>query len=95
MAKIPSRKFSTVKNKIPSTKFPTAKRKISSEQFPNQTAKRPLRKSAKAKKAKDQNQHVETPLDHPSDAQARLEVVATLKLRTDALKQRVKTKTAR
>lgn len=95
MAKIPSRKFSTAKKKIASTKFSTVKRKLPSGQFANSTAKIPSRKFAKANKAKNQNQDVDAPLDHPSDEQARQEVVATLKLRTVALKKRAKTKTAR
>ena len=96
MTKIPSRKFSTAKRKIASTKFSTAKRKLPSGQFSDQTAaKMPSRKFAKAKKAKNQNQDVDAPLDHPSDEQERQEVVATLKLRTVALKKKAKTKIAR
>lgn len=90
MAKIPSKKLSTAKRKIPSSKFPTAKRKISSGHFAKQTAKIPSRKFAKAKEANEP-----APLGHPSDEQARQEVVATLKLRTNALKLPVKNKTAR
>ena len=95
MTKIPSRKFSTAKKKIPSSKFPTTKRKLPSGQFADQTAKIPSRKFAKANDATSQNQDVNAPLDHPADEDARQEVVATLKLRTDALKKRAKTKTAR
>ena len=78
MAKIPSRKFSTAKRKIASTKFSTAKRKLASGHF------------AKAKVATNQIQELDAPLGHPADEQARQEVVATLKKRTDALKKRVK-----
>ena len=96
MAKIPSRKFSTAKQKIPSTKFPTAKRKISSGQFANSTtAKISSRQFAKAKKATGKVINEPAPLDHPSDEQERQEVVATLKLRTVALKKKAKTKIAR
>ncbi|GDY06667.1 hypothetical protein LBMAG52_01530 [Planctomycetia bacterium] len=95
MTKIPSKKFSTAKRKIASTKFSTVKRKLPSSQFSNQTAKIPSRKFAKAKKATSQNQDVDAPLDHPADEQARQDVVATLKLRTVALKKKAKTKTAR
>ena len=96
MSKIPSRKFSTAKKKIPSTKFPTAKRKISSGQFANSTtAKIPSRQFAKAKKATGKVVDEPAPLGHPADEQDRQEVVATLKLRTVALKKRAKTKTVR
>ena len=50
MAKIPSRKFSTAKKKITS-KFSTAKKKLSSGKLAGQSAKNPLRRMAKAKKA--------------------------------------------
>ena len=96
MAKIPSRKFSTAKRKIASTKFSTVKRKLPSGQFANSTtAKIPSRKFAKAKKAIGKVVDEPAPLGHPVDEQARQEVVATLKLRTVALKKRAKTKTAR
>ena len=90
MAKIPSRKFSTAKRKIASTKFSTAKRKLASGHFAKQTAKLPSRKFAKAKVATNQIQELDAPLGHPADEQARQEVVATLKKRTDVLKKRVK-----
>ena len=96
MTKIPSRKFSTAKRKIPSTKFSTVKRKLPSGQFANTTtAKIPSRKFAKAKKTTSKVVNEPAPLGHPSDEQSRQEVVATLKLQTDALKKRAKTKTAR
>ena len=96
MTKIPSRKFSTAKRKIASSKFPTTKRKISSRPFADQTAaKIPSRKFAKAKGAIGKVVDEPAPLGHPSDEHARQEVVATLKLRTDALKKPAKTKTAR
>lgn len=91
MTKIPSRKFSTAKRKIPSTKFSTVKRKLPSSQFANQTAaKIPSRKFAKAKVATAKVINEPAPLGHPTDEQSRQEAVATLKLRTDALKKRMK-----
>ena len=96
MTKIPSRKFSTAKRKIPSTKFSTVKRKLPSGQFANTTtAKIPSRQFAKAKKATGKVVDEPAPLVHPTDEQERQEVVATLKSRTDALKKRAKSKTAR
>ena len=96
MTKIPSRKFSTAKRKIASTKFSTAKRKLTSGQFADQTAaKIPSKKFAKAKKLPTKVVNEPAPLEHPTDEKARQEVVATLKSRTDALKKKVKSKTAR
>lgn len=95
MSKIPSRKFSTAKRKIASTKFSTVKRKLRSGQSADQTAKIPSRQFAKAKKATGKVVDEPAPLGHPADEQDRQEVVATLKLRTLALKKRAKTKTAR
>ena len=105
--KIASTKFSTVKRKlrsgqfadqttkIASTKFSTVKRKLRSGQSADQTAKIPSRQFAKAKKATGKVVDEPAPLGHPADEQDRQEVVATLKLRTLALKKRAKTKTAR
>ena len=94
MSKIPSRKFSTAKRKIASKPFSTAKRKLPSGQFANQTTKIPSRQFAKAKKATGKVVDEPVLLGHPVDEKDRQEVVATLKLRTVALKKSAKTKSA-
>jgi len=86
MAKIPSRKFPTTKKKIPSRKFPATQRKLSSGKLASQSTKIPSRKLAQAKKPQKKVVNEPAPLGHPTDEQARHEVVATLKSRTEALK---------
>ena len=85
MAKIPSSKFSTTKKKVASTKFPTAQRKLSSGKLASPTAKIPSRRFAKGNDATKHVVNGPAPLGHPFNEQARLDEVAILKSKTDAL----------
>ena len=85
MAKIPSRKFSTVKKKIASTKFPKAKLQLSQGKTASQSAKISSGKLAKAKKTTKQVVNATAALGHPTDEQSRQDAVATLKGRTETI----------
>ena len=82
MAKIPSRKFSTVKKKIASRKFPKSQSKIASRGFTKGTEKIASRGFAKAPAKEKQPAQV----DRPTDAKARQDRLAALREQTDALK---------
>ncbi len=79
MAKIPSKKFSTVKKKIPSRKFPKSKTKIPSREFAKGTAKIASRKFAKAPKVAREKPVTTALPDRPANEEARQARIATLK----------------
>ena len=78
MAKLPSKKFSSVKKKIASRKFPKSQSKIPSRPFAKGTAKIASRKFSKASAAVKEKQAAQVCLDRPTNEAARQERVVSL-----------------
>jgi len=86
MAKIPSRKFSTIKKKIPSRPFPKSQVKIPSRPFAKGTAKIASRQFSKATEPANKKHAAKPSLDRPTDDKTRQDRLATLKFQMQSLR---------